>query len=78
MVALFRSKYGVNSNQIFNWRRLMREGTLSVVRADEEVVTASEVMQLRIRIRELEHLLGKKTLEVEILWAQSHNKARVQ
>jgi transposase len=60
-------KYGINPNQIFNWRRLMREGALSAVRADEEVVAASEVKQLRARIRELERLLGKKTLEVEIL-----------
>jgi transposase len=60
-------KYGINPNQIFNWRRLMREGALSAVRAEEEVVAPSEVKQLRARIRELERLLGKKTLEVEIL-----------
>ena len=66
-VSQVARKYGVNPNQIFNWRRLMREGALSAVRADEEVVAASEVKQLRARIRELERLLGKKTLEVEIL-----------
>ena len=60
-------KYGVNPNQVFNWRRLMREGALSAVRADEEVVGASEVKQLKVRVRELERLLGKKTLEIEIL-----------
>ena len=60
-------KYGVNPNQVFNWRRLMREGALSAVRADEEVVGASEVRQFKVRIRELERLLGKKTLEIEIL-----------
>ena len=66
-VSQVARKYGVNPNQIFNWRRLMREGALSAVRAEEEVVAASEVKQLRARIRELERLLGKKTLEVEIL-----------
>ncbi len=66
-VSQVARKYGVNPNQIFNWRRLMREGALSAVRADEEVVGASEVKQLKARIRELERLLGKKTLEVEIL-----------
>jgi transposase len=45
----------------------MREEALSAVRADEEAVPASEVKQLRTRIRELERLLEKKTLEVEIL-----------
>jgi transposase len=66
-VSQVARKYGINPNQVFNWRRLMREGALSAVRADEEVVAASEVKQLRVRIRELERLLGKKTLEVEIL-----------
>ncbi len=66
-VSQVARKYGVNPNQVFNWRRLMREGALSAVRADEEVVGASEVKQLKVRIRELERLLGKKTLEIEIL-----------
>jgi DNA-binding response OmpR family regulator len=33
------------------------------------VVPASEAKQLRSRVRELERLLGRKTLEVEILKA---------
>lgn len=66
-VSQVARKYGVNPNQVFNWRRLMREGALSAVRADEEVVGASEVKHLKVRIRELERLLGKKTLEIEIL-----------
>jgi transposase len=37
------------------------------VRADDEVVTASEVRRLQERVRELEHLLGRKTMELEIL-----------
>ncbi len=35
--------------------------------ADEAVVPESEVKQLRNQIRELQRLLGKKTLENEIL-----------
>lgn len=66
-VSQVARKYGVNPNQVFNWRRLMSEGALSAVRADEEVVGASEVKQLKVRVRELERLLGKKTLEIEIL-----------
>jgi transposase len=37
-VSQVARKYGVNANQIFHWRRLMREGALCAVRADEEVV----------------------------------------
>jgi len=37
------------------------------VRADDEVVAASQVRRLEERVRELERLLGRKTVEVEIL-----------
>jgi len=60
-------KYGVNPNQLFHWRKLMREGALIAVGADDQVVPASEVKQLKVQIRELERLLGKKTMEAEIL-----------
>ncbi|GJE02907.1 hypothetical protein GMJLKIPL_4857 [Methylobacterium isbiliense] len=37
------------------------------VQADEEVVAASRVRELEARVRDLERLLGRKTLEVEVL-----------
>jgi transposase len=37
------------------------------VGAEESVVPLSEVKELLARIRELERLLGRKTMEVEIL-----------
>jgi transposase len=66
-VSSVARKYGVNPNQLFHWRRLIQQGSLSAVRADEEVVPVSEVKQWRARVRELERLLGKKTMEAEIL-----------
>lgn len=60
-------KYEVHPNQLFTWRRLMHEGALVAARSEESVVPLSEVRQLRSQIRELQRLLGKKTMEVEIL-----------
>jgi len=51
----------------FNWRRRMLEGGLQAVQADEDVVGTSRVRELERRVRELERLLGRKTMEVEIL-----------
>ena len=45
----------------------MSEGGKRAVAADDQVVSASEVRALKKQIRELERLLGKKTMEVEIL-----------
>jgi len=60
-------KYGISSSLIFRWRRLVKEGGRKAVGADEEVVPASEVRALKAKIRELERVLGKKTVEAEIL-----------
>ncbi len=45
----------------------MTEGGLEAVRADEDVVAASRVRELEAKVRELERLLGRKTMETEIL-----------
>jgi transposase len=66
-VSAVARKYGVSSSLLFRWRRLAEEGALEAMGADEAVVPESEVKQLRNQIRELQRLLGKKTLECEIL-----------
>ena len=59
--------HGVSPSLLFQWRRRMAEGGHEAVRADEEVVPVSRVRELENRIRELERLLGRKTMETEIL-----------
>jgi len=66
-VSAVARKYGIHPNQLFRWRKLAEEGALSAVGADEGVVPASEARELKKQIRELQRLLGKKTMEVEIL-----------
>ena len=66
-VSVVARKYEVQPNQLFRWRRLFHEGALTAVRADEELVPSSEVRELKRRIRELERMLGRKTMETEIL-----------
>ena len=45
----------------------MSEGGRTAVRADEDVVGSSRVRELEALVRDLERLLGRKTLEVEVL-----------
>lgn len=66
-ISAVARKYEVNPNQVFQWRRLMRAGALVAAGAEEAVVPMSEKKMLQAKIRELERLLGKKTMEVEIL-----------
>ena len=66
-VSLVARRHGVAPNMVFNWRRLYAEGALSAVGAGEEVVLASDFKALQQQVRELQRLLGKKTMENEIL-----------
>ena len=45
----------------------MGEGGREAIRADDGVVPAAEACRLEERVRDLERLLGRKTMEVEIL-----------
>ena len=66
-ISYVARRHGLSPSLVFRWRRLMSEGGKEAVRADEDVVAASEVRRLEERVRELERLLGRKTMEVEIL-----------
>lgn len=66
-VSLVARRHGLNPNQLFKWRKLYTEGSLSAMAAGEEVVPASELVSAVKQIRELQRLLGKKTMENEIL-----------
>jgi transposase-like protein len=55
---------GFSPSQLFQWRKLTGEGGPSTVGAGEEVVSASDYRALQQQVRELQRLLGKKTLEV--------------
>ncbi|EYR84214.1 transposase IS3/IS911 family protein [Shinella sp. DD12] len=60
-------RHRVAPNLVYRWRRLLSEGGAAAVDSDEPVVGNSEVKKLEDRVRELERMLGRKTMEVEIL-----------
>ena len=66
-VSLVARRHGVAPNQLFTWRRLVAQGALTAAGSGEEVVPASDHRALQSQVRELQRLLGKKTLEAEIL-----------
>jgi transposase len=60
-------RHGVAPNLPYRRRRLLREGGAAAVDSDEPLIGNSEVKKLEDRLRELERMLGRKTMEVEIL-----------
>ena len=60
-------RHGIQPSQLFDLRRMMENGALTGVDKEEAVVPVSEAKELQQRIRQLERILGQKTVELEIL-----------
>jgi transposase len=66
-ISYVARRHGIAPSLIFGWRRRMSEGGKEAIRADDEVVSKAEILSLQKQVRELQRVLGKKTLENEIL-----------
>ena len=65
-ISYVARRHGLSPSLVFRWRRLMSEEGREAIRADD-LVPAAELRRLEERVRDLERLLGRKTMEVEIL-----------
>lgn len=66
-VSYIARKHGIPPSQLFYWRKMMESGALTGIKTEEELVPMSEVNELKRRIKQLERVLGQKTLDNEIL-----------
>ena len=66
-VSYIARKHGIPPSQLFYWRKVMESGALTGIKSEEDVVPISEVNELKKRIKQLERILGQKTLDNEIL-----------
>jgi transposase len=66
-IASVARRHGIAPSLIFGWRRRITESQGKTMRPDHEVAAMAEILELRKQVRELQRVLGKKTLETEIL-----------
>lgn len=66
-VSYVARKHGIQPSQLFLWRKLAEHGAMTSIKKEESVVGQSEVDSLKKHIKQLERVLGQKTLENEIL-----------
>lgn len=66
-VSLVARRHGISASLLFCWKKLMKDGGMSAIESGDEVVSAAELKALNKRVRELERMLGRKTMEAEIL-----------
>ncbi|EFI5569990.1 IS3 family transposase [Escherichia coli] len=66
-VSLVARQYGITPSLLFKWKRLMNDGGKSAIAAGDEVVSVSELKAQEKKVKQLEQMLGRKTMEAEIL-----------
>ena len=66
-VTSIARKYGMAPSQLFHWRKLLLQEGEEIVSANYRGIAYVEIRELKRRIRELERLLGRATMENEIL-----------
>lgn len=64
-VSSVARKYGMAPSQLFRWRKMILSQGLEPPNGEPPM--AAELRELKHQVRELERLLGKKTLENETL-----------
>lgn len=75
-VSLVARQYGITPSLLFKWKRLMNDGGKSAIAAGEDVVSASEVKALEKKVKQLEQMLGRKTMRWKSL--RTHWRSRSQ
>ena len=59
----------ISRTLLARWKSLMTSGAETAVSANEDVVPASELRVAQLKIRQLERIIGKQTVDLEILRA---------
>ena len=59
----------ISRSLLARWKSLMAQGAETAVGSNEDVVPASELRAAQAKIRELERLIGKQAVDLEILRA---------
>lgn len=66
-VSSVARQYGIAPGLLFKWKKLMQDGGVTAVEANDQVVSASDYNALLKKVKQLEQMLGRKTVEAEIL-----------
>ena len=66
-VSQVARRNGVYPNLLYRWKRQMTDGGKTAIEADDQVVSMAEFKAMQKKVQQLEKVLGRKTLENEIL-----------
>ncbi len=67
LVAEVARKHRVGISSLIKWRKLSEEGSLMSVKSKEQLVPFADLKKLQQENKQLQRLLGKKSLQIELL-----------
>ena len=67
IVAEVARKYKVGVSSLLKWRKYANEGSLMSIKDKQAAVSANELKKLKKENQQLQRLLGKQSLQIEIL-----------
>ena len=67
LVAEVARQYNVGVSSLIKWGKYAMEGSLMSIKDEQPSVSSSEVKKLKNEIKQLQRLLGKKSLQIDIL-----------
>lgn len=65
-VSSVARQYGITPSLLFKWKNLIQDGGVTAVEANDQVVSVSDYNSLLKKVKQLEQMLGRKTVEAEI------------
>lgn len=60
-------EYSIAPNQLYTWRKQMESGGIAAIQTNDQVVSLAQYNALLKKLKDTERMLGKKTVENEIL-----------
>ena len=66
-VSSVARQYGITPSLLFKWKKLMQDGGVTAVEVNDQVVSVTDYNSLLKKVKQLEQMLGRKTVEAEIL-----------
>ena len=65
--AAVSRQHGISLSMMYRWRRAYREMIATDLTSSQEPTVADNIAGLRLQVRNLERLLGQRTLELALL-----------
>jgi len=67
LVAEVARKYNVGVSSLIKWRKCAIQGSLMSIKDEQHSISAQEAKKLKKENKQLQRLLGKKSLQIELL-----------